>query len=566
MIRPTAYFGATLGACMVVSLLWGQIGESRLSDVIVRDQSLGNWETGGGQRAEKYPVASPLFDNQIRDFKVGSPIHLVGFSTGDDKYAPVDPVEANGPIFVDWPKPDALLVFSGEQDGYLEPCGCAGLQNQKGGLKRRHTLLKELEARGWPVIAMDLGGQGRRFGKQAEMKFERTYQSLEKMGYAAVGFGTHDLRMDMLPVAINLDSEKSMLVSANVGILDFESGFSRRYKVIEVNAMRIGVTSVLGKTGMDQLQNLEDVVIENPGRAISKIVPDLLGEQCDQMVLLAYASRQEAEDLARRFPVFDWVVAAKGADEPPNAPIPIKSQSGETVSQLVEVGHKGMYVVAIGLYKNSTPDFRYQRVPIDHRFNDSPEMGEIFSNYQDELETLGLAGLGLNAIEHPSGRRFAGSEVCADCHGTASQVHKNTPHAHATETLVNLDPARQHDPECLSCHVTGWHPQNYFPFVSGYSSFEQTPHMSSNGCENCHGPAKRHAEAEYGNIDMEDKELEALREELRLQIVDNEGNMEGQVFKPGSVVEMCMECHDLDNSPDFDFQRYWPKVEHQGKD
>ena len=75
-------------------------------------------------------------------------------------------------------------------------------------------------------------------------------------------------------------------------------------------------------------------------------------------------------------------------------------------------------------------------------------MGEIFSNYQDELETLGLVGLGLNAIEHPSGRRFAGSEVCADCHGTASQVHKNTPHAHATETLVNLDPARQHDPEC----------------------------------------------------------------------------------------------------------------------
>ena len=65
---------------------------------------------------------------------------------------------------------------------------------------------------------------------------------------------------------------------------------------------------------------------------------------------------------------------------------------------------------------------------------------------------------------------------------------------------------------------------------------------------------------------MEDQELEALREELRLQIVDNEVNMEGQVFKPGSVVEMCMECHDLDNSPDFDFQRYWPKVEHQGKD
>jgi hypothetical protein len=40
--------------------------------------------------------------------------------------------------------------------------------------------------------------------------------------------------------------------------------------------------------------------------------------------------------------------------------------------------------------------------------------------------------------------------------------------------------------------------------------------------------------------------------------------MEGQVF--GNVVKMCMECHDLDNSPDFDFQLYWPEVEHYGLD
>jgi hypothetical protein len=31
-------------------------------------------------------------------------------------------------------------------------------------------------------------------------------------------------------------------------------------------------------------------------------------------------------------------------------------------------------------------------------------------------------------------------------------------------------------------------------------------------------------------------------------------------------VQMCMECHDQDNSPDFDFQKYWPKVKHEGKD
>ena len=51
---------------------------------------------------------------------------------------------------------------------------------------------------------------------------------------------------------------------------------------------------------------------------------------------------------------------------------------------------------------------------------------------------------------------------------------------------------------------------------------------------------------------------------LRLKIVPNEGNKDGQEFAGGTVVKNCMTCHDLDNSPDFDFQAYWPKVKHEG--
>ena len=28
------------------------------------------------------------------------------------------------------------------------------------------------------------------------------------------------------------------------------------------------------------------------------------------------------------------------------------------------------------------------------------------------------------------------------------------------------------------------------------------------------------------------------------------------------AVNNCLECHDLDNSPEFDFDTYWPQVEH----
>ena len=42
------------------------------------------------------------------------------------------------PLFTGWSKPAATLVLSGEQHGYIEPCGCA--EHQSGGFARRHDL------------------------------------------------------------------------------------------------------------------------------------------------------------------------------------------------------------------------------------------------------------------------------------------------------------------------------------------------------------------------------------------------------------------------------------------
>jgi hypothetical protein len=474
----------------------------------------------------------------------------------------VDPIEANGPIFVDWPKPDVALVFSGEQDGYLEPCGCAGLENQKGGLRRRFTLLRQLREQGWPLVAMDLGGQEKRFGVQAELKFDFSLRALAKMEYAAVGFGPDDLQKDLLSIVINLDEAANPLVSANVGIVDFDSGFTKRYKIVEAGGLKFGITSVLGKVAAERFRNSTDLTILDPEKALTQVMPKLREADCDQLILLANADPEETKDLARRFPEFNWVVTARGADEPPNAPTQIEGTS----AQLIEVGHKGMYVVVVGLYKSGPVPFRYQRVPLDARFADAPEIDAMHVEYQHRLESLGFEGLGLKPSPHTSGRKFAGSKVCGDCHLSATEVYLKTPHSHATETLVKLTPPRYFDPECLSCHATGWEPQKYFPFQTGFLGLKETPDMVGNGCENCHGPAARHVAAETGEIEATEEEMEQLRAALRLKIVENEGNKDGQVFDGGRVVQMCVECHDIDNSPDFDFQKYWPHVKHVGKD
>ncbi|MGC4006798.1 MAG: multiheme c-type cytochrome [Pirellulales bacterium] len=115
--------------------------------------------------------------------------------------------------------------------------------------------------------------------------------------------------------------------------------------------------------------------------------------------------------------------------------------------------------------------------------------------------------------------------------------------------MKNGTPPRDHDPECISCHVTGWDPQRYYPYTTGFLNETDTPNMVGNGCENCHGPGKKHADAESQANRVDAKLLTALRNEM----------------KAPRDASGCMTCHDVDNSPDFSFEKYWPQIEHKGK-
>lgn len=522
--------------------------------------------------AERYGLDEEGFERLQRAHK-----HLVEHQS----HAKPDPVLANGQVFEDWPRPDAALLFTGEQIGYLEPCGCAGLENQKGGLKRRHSLVRTLrETWGWPLALFDAGEQVRYFGPQANIKHRHTIEALIEIGYQAVGLGVKDLRTDLLGLAINLDEATNPLTSANVGVLDFDSGFTKRWRVIELptragssaSPVRVGVTQVLGDEALAELSPNDDLITLSAGEAIAELLPQIKADRCDQNVLMVYGGKEEAEALARRFDVFDWVVVTRGADEPPHQPRKIEETTRGGGAMLVEVGHKGMYAIVVGLYREAEGgapgdgwEARYQKVPLDHRWADSPSMQTRMADYQSELEQLGWQGLGLPLSDkHPTQRDFAGSAVCGECHTSAWEVFEETPHFHTSETLVALSPARHFDPECIACHAVGWEPQKYFPFASGWKSYRETPEMFGQGCENCHGPAARHAAVEYGDIEVPEAEQNALRQALHMEVQENEGNMAGQEL--GQVVNNCLSCHDLDNSPDFDFQKYWPEVAHEGVD
>ncbi len=459
--------------------------------------------------------------------------------------------ERNGEVFTDWPKPRAVLVFTGELDGYIEPCGCTGKENQKGGLSRRQNFLRALSAAGWETVPVDLGGQVKRFGKQTEAKFQSIVDGLRGMRYAAVGFGPADLRLpaeELVAAVAPIGDEPTPYVSGNVGLLGLDANITPRFRVIEAGGLKIGITTILGDEEAAKVRN-DDIEVVPAAEALTPIAAELAKAGCDHQVLLCFAKPEETKALAARFPQFDIVATSGGIDEPPRE---LPALPGG--AKLVELGHKGMFAVAVGFFDDPTTPLRSQRVPLDARWGEADDMIDLLATYQQKLETMGLEGLGLVPIRHPSGRRFAGSAACQECHEEAYEVWEGSGHATALTTLEEARPRRDGDPECLSCHVVGWAPQRFEPFEGGFAGMDKTPHLAHQGCENCHGPAAAHTAVERGDVRATEAERDRLRAELAMTIETPEGREK--------VINNCLECHDLDNSPAFDFDEYWPSVEH----
>jgi hypothetical protein len=168
--------------------------------------------------------------------------------------------ERNQQIATDWKDPWLVFYITGNQYGYLEPCGCTGLANQKGGVNRRDTLLTSLRERGWNILPIDGGNQVRRDGTQSEIKFHWTTQAFREMGYAAAAYGEKDLQLteNILVSILDPSGANSLFVSANVSLLP---DFDLQYKLQRVTdgqgkERRIGITSVLGDESAKKLNQL----------------------------------------------------------------------------------------------------------------------------------------------------------------------------------------------------------------------------------------------------------------------------------------------------------------------
>lgn len=472
---------------------------------------------------------------------------------------PKKEAEKKEPLYEGWKKPAFALVLTGNQHGYIEPCGCTGLANQKGGLARRTSFINDLvKTRGWNVVPLDVGNQVRRVGRQAEIKFQKTAAGFKDMNYAGVGFGPDDLRLSvdaLANVTLHSEEQPSMFVSANVAIILPE--LTKSFEVATAGGKRIGVTAVIDPK-LIAADGSDEISVSDVETSLTKVWPKLAAARCDLYVLMVNGSFAEAEKLAKKFPQFRVVVTTGGGTEPERLPTNVAG----TNSIIIKTGAKGMFAGVLGVFESAQGlQFEYQRVPLDDRFPDSRDVLKMLAAYQKDLELQGFDKLGVRSLPHPTGNDFVGSSACGECHTKAYEIWEKTPHAHATDSIAKpgerSDIARHYDPECLSCHVTGWNPQRYYPYQGGYLSLEKSPLLTGNGCENCHGPGSKHVAAENGDIAATDAQMAKFRDDMKITLAE-------------ARKSKCYECHDLDNDPNFHdagaFDRYWPKIEHKGLD
>ncbi len=476
------------------------------------------------------------------------------------------PRTAPDPLFKGWGAPAFAIMLSGDQHGHIEPCGCS--LRQLGGIARRDDLLKQMTARGWPVTAFDVGGLvNRPARRQSQIKFDAMTSALKSMKYAGLALGVEELQTDLQFLLASHNPRELPYLCANIVLFGApEVGLPVRSTIVQINDRKIGVTAVFGTTlksailppaAAQAADQPRDIEFLDPRGSLAEVLAGFDKESPDLRVLLAHASLAESRELAEAFPQFDVVFSSGGPEDPDPQPAHV----GKNL--LVSVGAKGKHVGVLGFFPDDAEHrLRWELVDLDdERFKDSEEMRELMRFYQDRLAQENLAARE-PAIEQPSGAEFVGAAKCGECHKKAYSKWQTTKHFHGYDSIKTGRESqkaefisRVHDPECLACHVVGWDPQNVLRYKSGFVDEATNPALRGQQCENCHGPGSAHVAEEETYMKSRKVTDDLLRWRKAQHLV--EGTAEKQV---------CIQCHDADNSPAFKFDKWWLEVKHPWRD
>ena len=431
-----------------------------------------------------------------------------------------------------------VLATAGNR-GELEPCGCS--QAQKGGLARRGALVDSLRRASGPAVLFDAGDHTHPEGERDERLNSFIRWAMDSMGYDAMTLGELELGRGAAYVQSILDSTRTPVTLANVRFRSTGKPVGERSLLVRRDATTCGVLGLVGPdllpTGVDTLAG-GGFEVADPVATARELVPELRAK-ADFVVVLAHLAPGAGRVLGEQVPGVDLVILGhERGPLPAAAPAETAETAGTagttgTAAATAASGERGQWLSRTRLERvaGSSPELEVAGDVIPLTLRDHRPRADITAALDALHRTMNAERRAASKAEErrlaemrplPGQDRHLGDQRCARCHQSIHTEWQRTAHAHAFETLAKNH--REHDPECLPCHVTG------FETAGGFLGGAPYQDMREVQCESCHGMGTLH-------------------------------DMTG-VHDPDPGLLACQRCHTAEMSPEFDFARYWPPIAH----
>ena len=363
------------------------------------------------------------------------------------------------------------------------------------------------------------------------LELEYLLKGYQQMGYHAVNIGHREISLSF--DALNaIKQQYDRFVSANVLGPDGQPVFAPYLVTSFSNGCRCAIIGVADdELTPDQIG--KGLRVAPLADALTKYMPQLKKE-ADYIVVLAFMDETKMKALAARFFEADLIVGGK-----------VLQASGDPVRQnqsvIVYNTDKGKMVGRLDIFRNPQGQYEYRNdfTVLKESMKRDPQIVSLIEDFKEQLKQRdfrphkddeeGLSSI--TASRSKTANRYIGPQNCQSCHKKAHSVWLKSRHARALETLEQKE--HQYNPRCLQCHTVGYMASD------GYINQKLTPKLKDVSCESCHGRGDYHAKKRMG-------------EQLPVKRV---------IMKTPN----CGDCHDQDNSPNFDKAKYWEKIAH-GKD
>ncbi|MBI1785219.1 hypothetical protein HYR69_08750, partial [Candidatus Sumerlaeota bacterium] len=343
------------------------------------------------------------------------------------------------------------LFYLGNRNSEIEPCGC--VKNQLGGIQYEGFLYNQVPRDN--ELRMDVGGWTARMV---------TPEGSMKSGYALRAMGG-ELDFDAVNVSgidaglgkaffekLSKDHPETLkpLVSANL----FFSGQTEKpafppYRIVErksadgkaIKCAIVGVTSsdpsMLGTYVSGQTDPLKDYTAAKPAEAIKDLIPELR-KKVDLLIILAYGTWPEMEELSQKFPEVDAIISSMATPDYNS-----KVQTIGNVKVFGQYSMLGKQVTRVDLVRGEDGKWSPSETPVilgvsPKILKANEALVQLIADYKHSTEAIYIPRPPTVALV------YSGSQQCVACHQAEYNSWTHTRHFTAYQSLVQK--GSQYDP------------------------------------------------------------------------------------------------------------------------